>query len=73
MEEEKKPVSISSELHDQIARRVENSNGEFTSVDSYVEYVLRELFDENENISENEISKEEKKKIEDELKKMGYI
>ena len=67
---EKKNISISAKLFNTISERVNSSNNEFSSVDEYVEFILNEVLeDENESV----YSKEEEEKIEKHLKDMGYI
>jgi len=67
---DKKTVSISSSLFNKVVQRIQNPQTDFSSVDEYVEYVLTELFDED---NENETSEEESKQIQEELKRLGYI
>ena len=67
---DKKTISISLPLFNKIIQRIQNPQTGFSSVDEYVEYVLPELFDED---NENETSEEESKEIQEELKKLGYI
>jgi len=71
LDKNKKTISISNELYDLIFKRIAKTNEEFSSVDDYVEFVLNELFEDE--LKTEEISDEEKEKIEKELKKMGYI
>ncbi len=66
----RKNVSISKKLFDKISLRIQNPQTGFSTVDEYVEYVLTELFDGDE---EKEVSTEEAEQIQDELKKLGYI
>lgn len=67
---DKKTISISLSLFNKVVQRIQNPQTGFSSVDEYVEYVLTELFDED---NENETSEEEAKQIQEELKKLGYI
>jgi len=41
-------VSISKKLVDEIQRRVEESGGEFKTVEAYIEFVLTEVLREDE-------------------------
>ncbi len=66
----KKNISLSTELYDILINRINNSNDEFKSIDDYVEYVLRQLF--NDDFSKT-YTEEEEKEIEKHLKDMGYI
>ena len=67
---DKKIISISPSLFSKIEQRIQNPQTSFSTVDEYVEYVLTELFEEDD---ENETSEEESKQIQEELKKLGYI
>lgn len=69
---DKEKINISKNLYDLILKRVHISNGEFSSIDEYIEFVLSELFNEQDN-NVDEITSDEKEKIEEELRKMGYI
>jgi len=77
METDRKQITISSILFDLISTRIKNPQTGFSSVDEYVDYVLKELLVENEenNVeeSQSEISDEEAEKVKEELKKLGYI
>ena len=80
MSSNKKTISISSELFDIISTRIKNPQTEFSSVEEYVNFVLKEVLEsedtlneQDQEISEDSISKEETKKIQEELKKLGYI
>tara|TARA_B110001454_G_C12507094_1_gene345179 strand:- start:63 stop:269 length:207 start_codon:yes stop_codon:yes gene_type:complete len=66
---DKKIISISPTLFNKVEQRIQNPQTGFSSVDEYVEYVLTELFDGDEN----ETNEEESKQIQEELKKLGYI
>ena len=70
MNTDRKTISISTKLFDVITTRIKNPVNGFSSVDEYVDYVLEEILFEKDN---NEINEEERKKIQDELKKLGYI
>jgi len=75
----KKPVNISEELYNVILERIGKSKDIFSSVDEYIEYAMNEILEINqdngkENVrSEEQLSKEEKERVENELKKLGYI
>jgi len=69
MEEKSNSISISQSLFNKIQTRIKNSDNEFDSVDSYVEYVLTELL-EDETPS---YSQDEEIEVEKHLKDMGYI
>ena len=77
MPNDRKTISIAAELFDKISTKLKNPQIGFSSVDEYIDHVLRGILDEDQNSLENEgepeISEEETKRIKDELKKMGYI
>lgn len=74
MDENKKytTVSIPTQLHDKIKKRIENTG--FNSVSSFVTYVLRQL---ESGISEEEkkeaFTKKDEEKIKERLKALGYL
>jgi len=66
----KKSISISSDIIDSITKRIEKSNHEFTSVEEYIEFVLKQILE----MDHSEIySKDEEEEIRKHLKDMGYI
>lgn len=67
---EKKKISISSDMFEIISKRIEKSNQEFSSVDEYVEFILNEIFEKK---SEKLYDKEEEEEIRKHLQDMGYI
>ena len=67
---QRKSITISANLFDEIKNRIKNPVNGFSSVEEYVDYVLEEILFEKEN---NDVSDEERRKIQDELKKLGYI
>lgn len=69
MSDERKSITISSKLYSMINERIKNPANGFDSVEAYVDYVLEEvLTDDGSSIDE-----EEKKRIQEELKKLGYV
>ena len=69
MTTDRKTITISAKLFDAISKRIKNPVNGFSSIDEYVDYVLEEiLFEKNDEIDEGE-----RKRIQDELKKLGYI
>lgn len=69
MANQRKTITISQKLFDEISKRIQNPVNGFSTVEEYVDYVLEEiLFEKN-----TEISDAEKEKIQNELKKLGYI
>ena len=77
METDRKQITISSKFFDLISTKIKNPQIGVSSVDEYVDYVLKELFVANEENyveeSQSEISDEEAEKVKEELKKLGYI
>ena len=70
MTTDRKTITISTKLFDAITKRIKNPVNGFSSIDEYVDYVLEEiLFEKNDD----EIDEGERKRIQDELKKLGYI
>jgi Arc/MetJ-type ribon-helix-helix transcriptional regulator len=68
MTEEKATVRISLELYNKIREKVKLSQGDFNSPEEYIEFMLREILDENANsihIPQEEIKRR--------LKRLGYI
>lgn len=63
-------VVIEKELYNVILRRITDSQNEFESVDEYINYILKQILIEEDN---SELNKEETKKVEAELKKLGYL
>lgn len=70
--EEKKytTVSIPTPLFQKVAERIEGTG--FTSVSSYVTYVLREIVAE-EPEEEQPFSKEDEERIKERLRALGYL
>ena len=65
-------VSIPVTLYNRIKKIIEGTG--FTSVSQFVTYVLREIVVEYEEArSREEFSEEERRRIIDKLKKLGYI
>ncbi len=71
-EDEKKftTVSIPAPLFKKIAKRIKGTG--FTSVSSYVTYVMREIIVEEEDETEP-FTKEDEKRVKERLKALGYI
>ncbi len=63
-------VSIPTTLFKKIERRIEGTG--FTSVSSYVTYVLREILAEDENGKEP-FSKEDEERVKERLRALGYL
>jgi len=66
-------VSIPVTLYERIRRLIEGTG--FTSVSQFVTYVLREVVAsmEEEKLSSEAVSEEEKKAIIERLKRLGYL
>ena len=71
MSEDRVPVYISKRLYEEVKRRVEESKGEFSSVEDFVEFVLMELLEEVEE--ETPYTPEEEKEIKKRLRALGYL
>lgn len=67
----KVPVNISKELVDEIHRRVDESGGEFKTVEEFIEFVLTEVLREEE--PEQVYTAEEEEAIKERLRRLGYI
>ena len=67
----KVPVNISKELVDEIQRRVDESGGEFKTVEEFIEFVLTEVLREEE--PEQVYTAEEEEEIKERLRRLGYI
>ena len=72
MSEKKKytSVSIPTPLFKKIEERIKGTG--FTSVSSYVTYVLREIIAEDEE-SEEAFSKEDEERVKERLRALGYL
>jgi Arc/MetJ-type ribon-helix-helix transcriptional regulator len=69
---EKIPIYISKNLYEKVKERVEQSQGEFKSVEEYVEFVLSEIVKEEEE--EKEVyTPEEEEEIKKRLRSLGYL
>ena len=64
-------VSIPTTLVEKIKQRIENTG--FTSISSYVTYVLRELLANMEEEDEEAFSKKDEEKIKERLRALGYL
>jgi len=64
-------VNISKELVDEIQRHVDESGGEFKTVEEYIEFILTELLREEE--PEQAYTPEEEEEIKERLRRPGYI
>ena len=69
--EEKVAVEIPRRLYEQIKKVVEESGGEFESVEDYVTFVLEEVLKEEEE--EAVFTPEEEEEIKRRLRALGYL
>ena len=65
-------VRITRELYKMASDYVERSNGEFKSVDEFVEFCLREILSE-ERSEKSHYTKEEEEQLKERFKALGYI
>ena len=73
MEEGKKytTISIPTQLAEKIKKRIEGTG--FTSLSSYVIYVLREVISNMDEDSDEAFSKEDEEKVKERLRALGYL
>jgi Arc/MetJ-type ribon-helix-helix transcriptional regulator len=64
-------VSIPAPLFDKIRRRIEGTG--FTSVSSYVVYVLREVLAEDAVDEKEAFSREDEERVKERLRSLGYL
>ena len=65
-------VSIPIPLFNKVQKRIEDTG--FTSVSSYVAYILRELIaNEDESHSDDPFSKKDEEKVKARLRALGYL
>ena len=70
LKEENVAIHIPKKLYDKILEEVKKSQGEFKSVDEYVQFVLEELLREEEEYT---YTPEEEEEIKKRLRALGYI
>ncbi len=72
-EEEKKytTISIPTPLAEKIKKRIKGTG--FSSLSSYVTYVLREIISGEKEDSEEAFTKEDEKKVRERLRALGYL
>jgi len=71
MSEDKVAIYVPKSLYEKLKKQVEESGGEFKSVEEYVLFVLNELVSEEE---EGEVySPEEEEEIKKRLRALGYL
>jgi len=64
-------ISIPIPLAEKIKKQIKGTG--FTSLSSYVTYVLREVISGKEEESEEAFSKEDEERIKDRLRALGYL
>jgi Arc/MetJ-type ribon-helix-helix transcriptional regulator len=64
-------ISIPTPLAEKIKKRIKGTG--FTSLSSYVTYVLREVLAGLEEESEDAFSKEDEERVKDRLRALGYL
>ena len=64
-------VSIPTPLFEKVEERIKGTG--FTSVSSYVTYVLREIVAEEEEEPEEAFTKEDEERVKARLRALGYI
>lgn len=64
-------VSIPTPLFEKVEERIKGTG--FTSVSSYVTYVLREIVAEEEEEPEDAFTKEDEERVKARLRALGYI
>lgn len=64
-------ISIPTPLAEKIKKRIQGTG--FTSLSSYVTYVLREVISGIEEESEEVFTKEDEEKVKERLRALGYL
>jgi Arc/MetJ-type ribon-helix-helix transcriptional regulator len=64
-------ISIPTPLAEKIKKRIKGTG--FTSLSSYVTYVLREVISGIEEDAEEAFTKEDEEKVKDRLRALGYL
>ena len=64
-------ISIPSPLAEKIKKRIKGTG--FTSLSSYVTYVLREVISGMDEEEDEAFTKEDEKRVKDRLRALGYI
>jgi len=66
---DKVSISISKEVYELLKKAVEESQGEFKSVDELAEFIIKEALSEEEAV----FTPEEEEEIKKRLRSLGYI
>jgi len=69
MSSSKKTISIDSKFFDIISKKVKDSE-EFSSVEEYIDFILKEVLNEEQSQNYDEA---DKKEVEEKLRTLGYI
>jgi hypothetical protein len=64
-------ISIPTQLAEKIKKRIEGTG--FTSLSSYVTYVLREVISGSDEVTDNAFTKEDEERVKDRLRALGYL
>ena len=64
-------ISVPESLRAQLEGRVKKTG--FNSVEEYIRFILEEVVREEKSDEEEDLSEEQEKKIEDNLKGLGYL
>ena len=64
-------IQIPTALAEKIKKRIEGT--EFTSISSYVIYVLREILSDTEEKTEETFTKKDEEKVKNRLRALGYL
>ena len=64
-------ISIPTPLAEKIKKRIQGTG--FTSLSSYVTYVLREVISGTEEKNEEVFSKEDEERVKERLRTLGYL
>lgn len=64
-------INISKELYESIKRKIQLKKGRFSSVEEYVEFILRQFV--KDGTPDEVYTEEEEKKVMEHLKDLGYI
>ena len=64
-------ISIPTPLAEKIKKRIEGTG--FTSVSTFITYVLSEVLSNSEKDNEEEFSKEDEERVKDRLRALGYL
>jgi dihydroneopterin aldolase len=68
--EDKVSIKISKEVYELLKKTVEESGGEFGSIEELAEFILKEALSEEEEVV---YSKEEEEEIKKRLRSLGYL